>query len=726
MKFDNQSDEKSAQQTRIVYAVLFTGLAGALILAIAKINREVMMTLAAVFTVAILLSRLGYIRLARWAALLAALTLVAFLAFKNYGIRDTAMPGMFVILIAAGLLAGRKGTLIIGGLILLIVIAIGLLENTGTLVNRFSNETFFADYLTMVIIVAAITGLQWMTINRLNLTIEKNEREIDEREKTETMLAEAESRYRSLVEKIPAVIYISEPGESGKWHYVSPQITEMTGYTQEEWLANPDLWYQLIHPDDRLHAVSVETEMLKKGEMPATEYRLKKRDGRYIWVFDKSLKSMGENILQGFLLDISAQKTAEAELQKRLAELNTVREVSKTLADQSDLANLIEETGEQIRITFNSNVLFIALLDEGTNLIHFPYYYRYQRMPDETIRYGEGLTSYVMRARKAVVINERWMERARELGMLFDQNGLTAKSTLAVPVLTSNKELGAIMLHDSAKEHAFSENDVRLLSTIAANLALAVEKTRLQQSIQKELELQEKLVRELETKNAELERFTYTASHDLKSPLITIRGYLGYLEKDAKNGDFERFKKDIQRIVEATDKMHNLLADLLDLSRLGRLVNEFEDVPFEELAQEAIRRVEGQILENQVQVKIGGGLPVVHVDKERMIEALQNLIDNACKFTKGKGQPLIEIGAQTRDDTHIFYVRDNGLGIQPEYHKKIFELFNKLDPNSEGTGVGLTLVKRIIELHNGNIWVDSKEGAGATFYFTLGDPQNHP
>ena len=230
----------------------------------------------------------------------------------------------------------------------------------------------------------------------------------------------------------------------------------------------------------------------------------------------------------------------------------------------------------------------------------------------------------------------------------------------------------------------------------------------------------EHLIRDLETKNKELEQFTYTVSHDLKAPLITINGFLGYLAEDAREGKAEKVQQDIKRITEATSKMNHLLDELLELSRIGRMVNPPEDVHFEQIVQEAIRLVEGQLIKGNVEVQIADTLGKVHVDRARLVQVLQNLLNNAAKYMGDTPKPVIQISRQgTEDGKPIFFVRDNGIGISPEYHEKIFGLFNQLDGNSEGTGVGLALVKRIVELHGGRIWVESEAGEGATFYFTL-------
>jgi len=231
----------------------------------------------------------------------------------------------------------------------------------------------------------------------------------------------------------------------------------------------------------------------------------------------------------------------------------------------------------------------------------------------------------------------------------------------------------------------------------------------------------EALINELEAKNSELERFTYTVSHDLKSPLITIKGFLGFLREDSEKGDKARLQKDLERISDASDKMQLLLNELLELSRIGRLVNPSEEIPFGVLAKEAIDLVQGRIQAHGIQVDIQPDLPNIYGDHQRIVEVLQNLIDNAAKFMGNQVQPRIEIGLQeyAEDGKPIFFVRDNGIGIAPEYHDRVFGLFNKLDTQSEGTGVGLSIVKRIIEVHGGRIGVKSEAGKGATFFFSL-------
>ncbi len=230
----------------------------------------------------------------------------------------------------------------------------------------------------------------------------------------------------------------------------------------------------------------------------------------------------------------------------------------------------------------------------------------------------------------------------------------------------------------------------------------------------------ETLIAQLETKNTELERFSYTISHDLKSPLITIQGFLGYLEQDALTGNIKRLKADIARIVDVADKMHQLLNNLLELSRIGRFMNPPEMVSLDQLAHEAVDMVAGRLAQRGITVDIAPNLPMVYGDRLRLREVLENLLDNAVKYIGDQLHPRVEIGVRRDGPETVFYVHDNGMGIDPSYHPRIFGLFDKLDQKTEGTGIGLTIVKRIVEVHGGRIWVESEgAGKGSTFCFTL-------
>jgi signal transduction histidine kinase len=190
-------------------------------------------------------------------------------------------------------------------------------------------------------------------------------------------------------------------------------------------------------------------------------------------------------------------------------------------------------------------------------------------------------------------------------------------------------------------------------------------------------------------------------------------------------GNTERMRKDVTRISNAAERMERLLDELLELSRVGHSLNPPEEVQFGALAEDAARMVAGRLRERDVTLEIAPDLQVVYGDRSRLLQVLQNLLDNAIKFLGDQRDPRVEIGARKAGEETVFYIQDNGVGMDPRYHDKVFGLFEKLGHESEGTGVGLAIVKRIVELHGGRIWVESEgPGKGSTFCFTL--PKGQP
>jgi signal transduction histidine kinase len=235
--------------------------------------------------------------------------------------------------------------------------------------------------------------------------------------------------------------------------------------------------------------------------------------------------------------------------------------------------------------------------------------------------------------------------------------------------------------------------------------------------------VRERMVEELESKNTEMERFIYTVSHDLRSPLVTISGFVGFLESDLAKGSSERVKVDLRMISSAISKMENLLRDTLELSRIGRVANPPELVAFKEIVQETLDQISEKIMTNSVRVTIKPDLPLVDVDRVRIVEVLANLMENSIKYMGDQPHPSIEVGCRLDGEETVFFVKDNGMGIDPSQHDKIFGLFYKVDKKSEGSGAGLAIIKRIIEVHGGRIWIESELGKGCTVFFTLAEPK---
>lgn len=223
--------------------------------------------------------------------------------------------------------------------------------------------------------------------------------------------------------------------------------------------------------------------------------------------------------------------------------------------------------------------------------------------------------------------------------------------------------------------------------------------------------------------NQEMEQLVYAASHDLQEPLRTVTNYISLLQEDYSGVLDETAEKYLHFIKRSAGKMQELIKDLLDYSRIGRNIT-LNDVDCKKLIQDVINEMNATITENNAQISFKG-LPALKGDETKLRQLFQNLISNAIKFRRKDVQPVITVTASEQDSMYLFSVKDNGIGINEKYIPKLFVIFQRLHSDKEykGTGIGLATCKKIVLLHNGNIWVESKEGEGSTFYFLL--PKEH-
>jgi PAS domain S-box-containing protein len=227
---------------------------------------------------------------------------------------------------------------------------------------------------------------------------------------------------------------------------------------------------------------------------------------------------------------------------------------------------------------------------------------------------------------------------------------------------------------------------------------------------------------ELERKNREMEQFVYSVSHDLKSPVVTCKGFLGILNEDLRDGKIPEAMESAQRLGQATRRMDALIEDLLQLSRAGRVSGEPEPLDIAALAADLIEQMCGEYDPALLNIEIQKDMPGIVIDPTSAARLFQNLLGNAFKYGCSAPPARIEIGGHRGDSEIRYFVRDNGPGIPPQHHDKIFGVFQRLDATKEGTGIGLAIVSRIMETHGGRAWVESAPGQGATFW--LGFPEH--
>jgi signal transduction histidine kinase len=305
-------------------------------------------------------------------------------------------------------------------------------------------------------------------------------------------------------------------------------------------------------------------------------------------------------------------------------------------------------------------------------------------------------------------------------GTAFEILDLKIDAPIIVITGSGSEEIAVKAMKAGASDYLIKDPENNHLKVLSHTVENALRLKRAEEE-------RELLLNELEAKNTELEHFTYTVSHDLRSPLITILGFSDVAQEDLERDEKDKVKSDLEYIENAAIKMDILLNSTLQLSRIGRTVNPLEDVPFGEIVKDALEQTAGEIASEHIEVSIAEDFPTVHVDRMRIAEVLVNLIGNSIKYRGEQSSPRIEVGYRNRIEGKsketVFFVRDNGMGIDKSKHEKVFDLFYTEDRSGKSTGAGLAIVKRIVEVHNGRIWIESEKGKGkgkgCTVCFTL-------
>ena len=336
-----------------------------------------------------------------------------------------------------------------------------------------------------------------------------------------------------------------------------------------------------------------------------------------------------------------------------------------------------------------------------------------------TLPLDEVYLSDNLRAGQTEVISDEDYEPVPEAQDRMRTMGL--RSILCVPMVVEEDVIGVVHV-GRTEPNAFSETDWQVGRELADHMAIALRQSRLLEAVQKQRERLEERVQE---RTEELESFTYSVSHDLRTPLRAIDGYTRILKEEHADQLDEEGRRLLDTVCESTQTMGDLIDDLLTLSRLGRREMNRVCIDVAALAREAcdeLKRAHPDATEDVTFVC--NDLSSAYGDRSMIRQVLTNLLSNAFKFTRDEESPRIEVGAEDRDEDVVYFVRDNGVGFNEAYADKLFGVFERLHDDSafEGTGVGLAVVDRIIRRHGGEVWGDSTEGKGATLYFTLPKP----
>jgi PAS domain S-box-containing protein len=495
-----------------------------------------------------------------------------------------------------------------------------------------------------------------------------------ERNRAQEALLESEKKYRTLINNANESIIVAQ---DGLLKFVNPMTLKLLeGYSEQELVDRS--FTQFIHPDDRSMVVeNYRRRIAKEAALPRYAFRVVTRTGIVKWVEIHAdlIEWQGKPASLNFLTDITESKRAEEALAFTYIILRTQQELS--------IDGILVVDGNGKILSYNQR--FVDMWGIAPDVIESQSDERaLQSVMDKLASPEQFLqeVKQIYQSQDKISSDEVTMKDGRS----FDRYS-------APMVGASGKYYGRVWYFRDITERKHAE------------------------------EVRERLVTELESKNTEMERFIYTVSHDLRSPLVTINGFVGFLESDLAKGDSERVKVDLKMISSAITRMETLLKDTLELSRIGRVANPPDTGPFIEILQEALDQISEKLMQRGFLVTIQPDLPSVCVDRMRIVEVLTNLMENSIKYIGDQPHPSLQLGCRLDGEEKVFFVKDNGIGIDPSQHDKVFELFYKVDKKSEGSGAGLAIIKRIIEVHGGRIWIESELGRGCTVCFTLAQPK---
>jgi PAS domain S-box-containing protein len=537
---------------------------------------------------------------------------------------------------------------------------------------------------------------------------------------------------------------------------------------------------KLISEDDRPKLQEALKKAAEQGISYDLELRILRPDGKEAWVWTNGQPDSSRGIVNriyGSIMDITDRKNTAKQLEELNQKLFTIFKAGSVLQNVKTPKNLASDIITILEKNLNYENLAVLLLDpENKNLV--PYALSSlgkdnlaveddkRKITNINFKEGKGIVGHVLKYGKTLRINDVTKDK-RYYGL---RNNI--HSELCVPIIIENKVIG-VLNAETNELNAYTPTDEIILETLATQIGIALHNSQLFQRLQKELEerqaaqtqltllnqeldakvkertqelstqveklnksqkamlymvedlntLTHELKREqqkLQISNKELESFSYSVSHDLRAPLRAINGFSKIiLEEYAQTLDTEGTRL-FNIICENSRKMDRLITDLLSLSRIARAEINYMPMEMEAL----VRQVFADLVSGDdnstptLQIK---ELPLAMADPTLIRLVWQNLIGNALKYTQPKTQRSIEIGGHTEEKQTIYWVKDNGVGFNTDYADKLFEPFQRLhkDTEFEGSGIGLSIVKRIVQRHGGKTWAESSPDQGSVFYFSL-------
>ncbi len=524
----------------------------------------------------------------------------------------------------------------------------------------------------------------------------------------EAILDDKSSQMNVIFENSSLGIFLAS---KGKLLETNIALQEIFGYTKNEFqkLSIKDV----SHPNDIDESIEYISK-INKGLVKEMSFkkRYKKKDGSYI-ICKTNVKNVvnvdGKVKYQVVILE----DITDTERNSRM--LKTLNNLSASILGKRDLYEISWEIANTIASHLKLEDCVIYLYDKTNNkLIQTASLGKkldknHNIINPLTIKIGEGIVGAVAKDGKYQLINDT----SKDDRYIVDDK--SRKSELAVPIIANNKVIGVID-SESSEKYFFKNEHLKVFQNIA-NLASAQFNSAISLSKEKKaLSEKNRLLLKLEKSNDELKNFAHVVSHDLKSPLRSMSALISWIMDDNIDNFDDETHCNFEALLKKVDKMDHLINGILKYSSIDKIDDNKKNIDTHKIVQEIIQIIH---VPNNISIKILSKLPNLHADKFRMQQLFQNIISNAIKYNdKPKG--IITIDCSEIENSYVFEISDNGIGIDEKYFKKIFEVFETLEePDENSTGIGLSIVKKIITMLNGKIWLKSKLGEGTTFYFEI-------
>ncbi|MCA0152071.1 PAS domain-containing sensor histidine kinase [Winogradskyella vincentii] len=575
------------------------------------------------------------------------------------------------------------------------------------------NKGHFKDYEARIL--TKNNEVRWVHINA-SLVKEKNNvsiaaqgivRDITETKQISETLEEQKSELDAIVQNSSIGIVLTQ---NGKIVRTNDSIQKTLGYTEEELskLTVKDISFPEDFPQSQEHITKMDA-----GEIDnfVLHKRYKKKNDSVLWA--KTTVSAVRDNKGNIKYQVALVEDVTFEREQALV-LDLINDVAKSLLGKMDIYEIAWEITNNIAQYLDSKDCVIYILDKEKNTLEQISAYGNKINADNeienkiTLPIGDGIVGSVARSGVAEIISDT---RKDNRYVVDDEIRL---SEITVPIISDGEVIGIIDAEHPLKNY-FTKEHLKTLVNIASLVAMQL-KSAINLREREKVEYKNMLLLDaLGKSNDELQEYAHIVSHDLKSPLRSIDALVNWIKEDNKDLFDEVSKQNFALIETTLEKMEQLISDILIYSSIG---NELEDSREVDLNSVIAELKQILFVPDHISIEVLNKLPVIKGDRTKLQQLFQNLISNAIKFNN-KNNGLIEIDVKDEKSYYQFSVKDNGIGIEKEYHDNIFKIFHSLKKSKESTGIGLSIVKKVVDLYKGDIWLESEPNEGTTFHFTL-------